>query len=423
MVILRVTFRTIGLQTPTPVTILDVLLDCHKLTGFLDCFRPLMGRQNMTEEERIQGLIATLYAYGCNSGPGQAAQATGLRRQAIVYLMRHYMGIRQLMDAASALVDAYGQTTMSRRLREPGIFMTDSMRFPTLTDSLTARHHFRYGGGRSILLYQHVTTCCICFFTKALLCDVSEAIHMIGGVVNQKSRFNPKVNICDNAGRSDFITGLARMLNIDIWPRLTSRQNFKLWVPDEGVLYTHIKGAIAGTIRWDLIDSGWKDIIWIIASIGAGKADPSLVAEHLNSQPRHPATLGFNELGKLIRTIYMLRYGMDMSLRRTVIHYTARRETWNSFGRNVFHGFGGTVKQKGPEKQDEIFWFLTVVQNAIVLWNALALEQAVDKSKSKGFKIEDEDLKHMLPVMVEHINFVGRFDFDLNRQPPFILSA
>lgn len=164
-------------------------------------------------------------------------------------------------------------------------------------------------------------------------------------------------------------------------------------------------------------------MIWIIASIGAGKADPSLVAEHLNSQPRHPATLGFNELGKLIRTIYVLRYGMDMSLRRTVIHYTARRETWNSFGRNVFHGFGGTVKQKDPEKQDEVFWFLTVVQNAIVLWNALALEQVIEKSKNEGLKIEDEDLKHMLPVMVEHINFVGRFDFDLSRQPPFRLSA
>ena len=89
----------------------------------------------------------------------------------------------------------------------------------------------------------------------------------------------------------------------------------------------------------------------------------------------------------------------------------------------MFHGFGGTVKQKGPEKQDEVFWFLTVVQNAIVLWNAFALEQVIEKSKNKGFKIEDEDLKHMLPVMVEHINFVGRFDFDLNRQPPFRLSA
>jgi TnpA family transposase len=52
----------------------------------------------------------------------------------------------------------------------------------------------------------------------------------------------------------------------------------------------------------------------------------------------------------------------------------------------VFHGFGGTVKQKGPEKQDEIFWFLTVVQNTIVLWNALALEQAIQKSKIRDSK-------------------------------------
>ncbi len=42
-------------------------------------------------------------------------------------------------------------------------------------------------------------------------------------------------------------------------------------------------------------------------------------------------------------------------------------------------------------------------------------------AKQGGVKIEDEDLRHVLPTMVEHINFVGRFDVNLERMPPFKL--
>ena len=163
--------------------------------------------------------------------------------------------------------------------------------------------------------------------------------------------------------------------------------------------------------------------MWVLASIAVGKADPSLIAEYLRSRPKHPATKGFSELGKVLRTIYMMRYGMDMNLRRIVQRYTARRETWNQFGRNIFHGFGGLVREKDPESQEEIFWFLTVVQNAIALWNALALDQAIPKARRDGILIQDENLKHILPTMIEHINFVGRFDIDINRRPPFRLAV
>jgi TnpA family transposase len=164
-------------------------------------------------------------------------------------------------------------------------------------------------------------------------------------------------------------------------------------------------------------------MIWILASITAGTADPSLIIERLCVQTRHPATEGISELGKANRSQYLLRYGMDMDMRRIVMKYTSRRETWNQFSRNIFHGFGGLVREKSPEGQDELFWFLTVVQNAIVLWNALALEQAVERARQDGAKIEDDDLINMLPTMVEHINFVGRFNVNLQREPPFELTG
>lgn len=137
----------------------------------------------------------------------------------------------------------------------------------------------------------------------------------------------------------------------------------------------NLKIAIAGIIEPKVIDNGWIDMMWVIASIVEGVAPPSLIAQHLSKSPKHPATKGFNELGKILRSSYMLQFGTDMSLRRLVMRYVARRENWNTFSRDIFNtGFGGLLREKSTQSQEEVFWCLTVVQNAIALWNALAME-------------------------------------------------
>lgn len=56
--------------------------------------------------------------------------------------------------------------------------------------------------------------------------------------------------------------------------------------------------------------------------------------------------------------------------------------------------------------------------NAIVLWNALSLEEILYETDD----ISSADLNRILPTMVRHINFVGRFDLDFTRKPPFELK-
>jgi hypothetical protein len=59
-----------------------------------------------------------------------------------------------------------------------------------------------------------------------------------------------------------------------------------------------------------------------------------------------------------------------------------------------------------------------VVQNAIILWNALCLENIIPNFQM----VSEEDLKRILPTMTGHINFIGQFDLDFGRKPPFDLK-
>jgi TnpA family transposase len=372
----------------------------------------------MPEEERLRYSLAALYAYGCNCGPRQAARALGLLKSQVVYMRRRYMATPRLMAAASTLAHAYQQTRMAERLGDPNVLMTDSMQVRTLHDSLIARQHHRYLSGKSTLLYQHVAANCICRFTQALLCNVSEAIHMLVGVLACRDGDESIINICDSAGKSDLVFGFSGLLNILLYPRVRSG-HLMLWGIGKQESYKNIGHAIAGPIRLDRVDDGWRDMMWILASIASGAGKPAVILERLAVQPMHPATLGFQELGKLERSLYLLRYGTDMDLRGFVAPLTARREHWNKFSREV-QAFGDLVREKTIEDTEEVFWFLTVVQNAIVLWNALSIEDAIRKTSDAGFTVTEADLAHVLPTGTGNINFGGKFDIDMQRPPPFV---
>lgn len=403
------------------VSIFDILLDCHRWTDYASVFRPLGGRQHMREQDKLLHVLAALYAYGCNCGPTQAARAVGLEKSQVVYIRRQYMGTKSLIEATAILASVYERTAVAQRLGEPGVLLTDAMHLRTLKQSLTARQYYRDRSHASVLLYQHVTPDCVCKFTQALLVNISEGLHMLHGVLQCRDGQGKVINICDSGGKSNLVFGLGRLLNIELNPRPRSR-NMKLWAPSDKRPYQHINEAFAGTIRWEFIEEGWVDMVWILASIAAGTAPPALIFERLANQPKHPATRGFEELGKLERSNYLLRYGMDIGLRRFVVAHTSRREHWNGFTRQVL-AFGDVVREKTKEGQEEVFWFLTAVQSAIVLWNALALDKAIDAARRDGHVISEADLQHALPTLLEHINFVGRFDVNLRRRPPFKVTA
>ncbi|MCP3967277.1 MAG: Tn3 family transposase [Lentisphaerae bacterium] len=399
-------------------SIFDILLDCHRWTGFLDAFKPTSGRQNMPDEERLRYVLAALYAYGCNCGPAQASQALNISQNQIVYTRRRYMPTQHLMEAASMLTQTYLQTPMAARLGNiTNVLMTDSMQVRTLKKSLIARQHHRYLSGKSTLLFQHITENFICLFTQALICNVSEAIHMLAGTLECREGKKPIINISDMAGKSGLVLGLSRLMNIYPYVRVRSR-NLKLWGINKKDHYQSIPASITGQIKSNIIDEGWQDVMWILASIEAGTAKPIIILNHLLSQPNHPAAKALEELGKIERSLYVLSYGTDLDLRRFVIRHTSHREHWNKFTRNV-QAFGDLIQEKTIEDQEEVFWFLTVVQNAIILWNALSLENIIPNFQM----LSEEDLKRTLPTMTGHINFIGQFEVDFNRRPPFKLKT
>ena len=52
------------------------------------------------------------------------------------------------------------------------------------------------------------------------------------------------------------------------------------------------------------------------------------------------------------------------------------------------------------------------------VWNTVYLDKVVNTLRANGEEISDEHLAHVSPLGWQHINLLGRYEFDLNRAYP-----
>ena len=54
---------------------------------------------------------------------------------------------------------------------------------------------------------------------------------------------------------------------------------------------------------------------------------------------------------------------------------------------------------------------MNLVTNAVVLWNTVYMERALEKRRCAGHDVDEDDMVHLSPVRYAHINPYGKYDF------------
>jgi hypothetical protein len=119
-----------------------------------------------------------------------------------------------------------------------------------------------------------------------------------------------------------------------------------------------------------------------------------------NSVARAP-----QEYGRLVRTIYLSRYLADEELRRRVRRQLNKGESLHALRRDLFFAHQGQVRRRHLDDQVDQALCLTLVTNAVVLWNTTYLGDALDALRADGYRIAAEDAAHLTPAQHDHINF------------------
>jgi len=108
--------------------------------------------------------------------------------------------------------------------------------------------------------------------------------------------------------------------------------------------------------------------------------------------------------------VHLLALLGDEPYRRDMTIQLQKHEHRHRLARDTFHGQRGRLRQRYRQGQEDQRSALSLVLNAIVLWNTSYMTDAIN---TIGDSSHDDDLQHLSPSASTHINMLGRFHFEL----------
>ena len=130
----------------------------------------------------------------------------------------------------------------------------------------------------------------------------------------------------------------------------------------------------------------------------------------LGSYPRQNGmAVALRELGRIERTLFTLDWMQNVELRRRVQIGLNKGEAKNAMARTVFLNRLGEIRDRSYENQRYRASGLNLVVAAILLWNTVYLERAVQALRDAGKDVNDTLLPHLSPLGWEHITLTGDY--------------
>jgi len=120
-------------------------------------------------------------------------------------------------------------------------------------------------------------------------------------------------------------------------------------------------------------------------------------------------------VGRVAKTLYLLNYLDDEAYRRRILTQLNRGESRHGVARAIFHGQRGELRQRYREGQEDQLGALGLVVNAVVLWNTRYLDAALSRARASGVSVNPEDVERLSPLLLDHINVLGRYEFILTK--------
>ncbi|MBW3578155.1 MAG: transposase [Actinobacteria bacterium] len=125
-----------------------------------------------------------------------------------------------------------------------------------------------------------------------------------------------------------------------------------------------------------------------------------------------PRELDTEGLGRLAKTRHILAFVDDERLRRRVLVGLNRQESIHAMARAIFYGRQGRFGDRGSEAQLNRASALSLVINAIVVWNTRYLTAAATELERRAEPVPQHAWQHISPLIWQHVHLVGTYSFD-----------
>ena len=406
------------LQRMDERNVIDVLCNVAHWTGWNRHFGPLSGSDPKIENPG-ERYILTAFTYGCNLGPAQASRHLRgtVTPHMLSFINRRHANTHKLNAAIKDIINHYHTFELPKLWGTGKSVAADGTKLDIYVQNLLAEYHIRYGGYGGIA-YHHIADTYVALFSHFIPCGVWEAIYIIEGLLQNTSDIQPDTVHADTQGQSAPVFALSYLLGIKLMPRIRNWHDLVFFRPGKDITYKHIDILFKDDVDWELIETHWKDLLRVVLSIKAGKVSSSTLLRKLGNYSRKNRLYqAFRELGRVVRTLFLLDYISDIELREQITATTNKVEAYNGFSKWLFFGGDGVIADNDPEEQEKVIKYNDLVANAVIFQNVVDQTRILRMLKEEGFPINREDVATLSPYVTSHIKRFGDYIIDSNAIP------
>jgi len=319
-----------------PLTdIVSVITDVEKWLKLSRYVKPISGYESKVDDQSLR-FSATSFADGCNVGPVQTERCLLMKysRKQIAWMFNHQITRHRLTKISEFVIKEYQKFELPYQWGKGDSASVDGTYRDMYTNNLLAAHHIRYGKYGGIGCY-HVSDQYIALFENLIPCGVYEATHIFDGIFENTEEIRPHIIHGDTHAQNEVIFGFSYLLAISLMPRIRSFKHLKFYKPANLGTdnYHHIQEIFTSSEpAWGLIEIHYHDMLRVVMSIRSGKIKASTILKKLCSRSRkNKLHSAFRELGRVVRTIFLLEYISNLELRRKIQTATCKSEEFNDF--------------------------------------------------------------------------------------------
>lgn len=357
--------------------------------------------------------VLTTFAYGCLLGPAQAARhMRGVSAHELGTTANRHFNIDKLNLAIADVINAYLHLDLAKVWGDASSVAADGTQMDTLIDNLLAESHIRYGGYGGIA-YHHVADNYIALFSHFIPCGVWEAVYIVEGLLQNLSEADPETIHADTQGQSYPVHALAHLFGFELLPRIRNWKDLNFYRPSAGDRYAHIDALFgepgANTINWRLIETHWADLMQVVISIREGKLSSTLLLRRLSTEShKNNVYKAFRELGRVIRTITLLRFISEPELRAQITAATNKAEAYNGFSAWLMFG-NEVITRNDPAEQEKVIKFNSLVANCVIFHTTLDMTVVIRQLIAEGWVVDPDDVAAMSPYLTARIKRFGEY--------------
>jgi TnpA family transposase len=210
------------------------------------------------------------------------------------------------------------------------------------------------------------------------------------------------------------VFAVSHLINVTFAPRIKDLASTNL------VSFERIKGKLESKsypikptyyVNESKIRRNWDTILRLIATIKLREHRASTILKRLGEYSnQHPLEEALKEFGRIIKSIFVLKYIDDVEWRQAIEKQLNKGELANKFSAAVSFA-DQHILESLKEDQEVAVMCKTIIQNIIILWNYIELTKIIMQSGNEERVRLLESITSASILTWKHVNLHGTYDF------------